>query len=188
MKWGPKRAGRRKPLADQQQLARFERLVLPHLDAAHNLARWLTRDEHDAADVVQEAYLRAYRFFGGFHGEGGREWLLKIVRNTCYTWLKQNRPAGTVPLVDEMLNAAVCGAPRPDAEASGQERRQLLHQAIGDLPAEYREALVLRELEGMSYKEIAAIADVPLGTVMSRLSRAREKLHERLADVLGGET
>jgi RNA polymerase sigma-70 factor (ECF subfamily) len=175
-------------LADQQQLARFERLVLPHLDAAHNLARWLTRDEHDAADVVQEAYLRAYQFFGSFHGDGGRAWFLKIVRNTCYTWLRQNRAAGTVPLADEMLHAVASAASGPEAEASGQERQQLLHQAIGDLPAEYREALVLRELEGMSYKEIAAIADVPLGTIMSRLSRAREKLHERLADVLGGET
>lgn len=174
-------------MPDQQQIARFERLVLPHLDAAHNLARWLTRDEHDAADVVQDAYLRAYQYFGRFHGEGGRVWLLKIVRNTCYTWLKQNRPADTVPLADENLHAAVCGAPTPDDQASGQERRQLLHDAIGELPVEYREALVLRELEGMSYKEIAAIADVPLGTVMSRLSRAREKLHERLAPVLGGE-
>jgi RNA polymerase sigma-70 factor (ECF subfamily) len=174
-------------LADQQQLARFERLVLPHLDAAHNLARWLTRDEHDAADVVQEAYLRAYQFFGGHHGEEGRAWLLKIVRNTCYTWLRKNRSAGTVPLKDEMLQAVAGAASGPEVEASVQERQQLLHQAIGDLPAEYREALVLRELEGMSYKEIAAIADVPLGTVMSRLSRAREKLHERLANVLGGE-
>ena len=174
-------------MPDQQQMARFERLVLPHLDAAHNLARWLTRDEHDAADVVQEAYLRAYQYFGRFHGEGGRVWLLKIVRNTCYTWLKQNRPADLVSLVDESLHA-VCGASGPDAQASEQERRQLLHQAIGDLPAEYRETLVLRELEGLSYKEIAAIADVPLGTVMSRLSRARDKLYERLAPLIGGET
>lgn len=172
---------------DQQQIARFERLVLPHLDAAHNLARWLTRDEHDAADVVQEAYLRAYQYFGRFHGDGGRVWLLKIVRNTCYTWLKQNRPADTVPLADENVQAAVCAASTPDAQAANLERRQLLQQAIRELPDEFREALVLRELEGMSYKEIAAIAEVPLGTVMSRLSRARERLHERLAPVLGEE-
>lgn len=174
-------------MPDQQQMARFERLVMPHLDAAHNLARWLTRDEHDAADVVQEAYLRAYQYFGRFHGEGGRVWLLKIVRNTCYTWLKQNRPGDTVQLAEENMHAVACSTSTPDAQAASLERRQLLRQAISELPEEYREALMLRELEGMSYKEIATIADVPLGTVMSRLSRAREKLHERLAPALGGE-
>ena len=175
-------------MPDEQNISRFERLLLPHLDAAYNLARWLTRDEHDAADVVQEACLRAYKYFGRFHGEDGRVWLLKIVRNTCCTWLKQNRPADLVPLADEQLPTADCGVSAPDARAYAEERRRLLHEAISELPAEYREAVVLRELEGLSYKEIASIADVPMGTVMSRLSRARERLHERLGGVLGGES
>jgi RNA polymerase sigma-70 factor (ECF subfamily) len=175
-------------LPDEQQIARFERLLLPHLDAAYNLARWLTRDEHDAADIVQEAYLRAHQYFGRFHGEDGRMWLLKIVRNTGYTWLKRNRPAEIVSLADEKLQTVDGGVPPPEAHASAEERRQLLYEAIGELPVEYREVLVLRELEGLSYKEISTIADIPMGTVMSRLSRAREKLQERLAGVLGGES
>ena len=138
-------------MPDEQQISQFERLFLPHLDAAYNLARWLTRDEHDAADIVQEAYLRACQYFGRFHGDDGRVWLLKIVRNTGYTWLKRNRPADVVPLAEEVLQAVHGDVPPPEANASAEERRQLLYGAIGELPVEYREVLVLRELEGMSY-------------------------------------
>lgn len=175
-------------MPDEQQISQFERLFLPHLDAAYNLARWLSRDEHDAADIVQEAYLRACQYFGRFHGDDGRVWLLKIVRNTGYTWLKKNRPADVVPLADEVLQAVHGDVPPPETHASAKERRQLLYGAIGELNVEYREVLVLRELEGLSYKEISAVAEVPIGTVMSRLSRAREKLQERLSGVLGGES
>jgi RNA polymerase sigma-70 factor (ECF subfamily) len=151
---------------------------VPHLAAAYNLARWLTRDEQDAEDVVQEACLRALRFFDNFHGSDGRAWILAIVRNACYTWLRQNRRE-QVSIEDEMeLHDS-----RPDPEALhlADVDRQRLLQAIEDLPAEFREAIILRELEGLSYKEIGAITGVPLGTVMSRLARARQRLEQTLA-------
>lgn len=158
--------------------SRFELLVVPHLAAAYNLARWLTRNDHDAEDVVQEASLRALRFFDNFHGTDARAWILAIVRNACYTWLRQNRRE-QVSIEDEMeLRDS-----RPDPEAlhlAGVDR-QTLRQAIEDLPAEFREAIVLRELEGLSYKEIGAITGAPLGTVMSRLARARQRLEKTLA-------
>jgi RNA polymerase sigma-70 factor (ECF subfamily) len=167
-------------VGDKERLARFEQTVLPHLDAAYNLARWLTRNEHDAQDVVQEAYLRAYRFFDSFRGVDGRPWLLAIVRNTCHTWLAQNRPTATTPFDEEQHGAAAAG-PGPEARLVQGEERQLLRQALEELPAEFREVIVLRELEGLSYKEIAGIAGIPLGTVMSRLARARERLQQLLA-------
>ena len=158
---------------------RFEQAVLPHLGAAYNLARWLTRDAHDADDVVQEAYLRAYQFFDSFHGGDGRAWLLKIVRNTCYTWLEKNRPREPMTTFDETRHSAP--AAEPDAPLVASEDRELLRQALGELPDEFREAIVLRELEGMSYREIAAVTGAPIGTVMSRLARARERLQAGLA-------
>jgi RNA polymerase sigma-70 factor (ECF subfamily) len=167
-------------LREEEKLARFEQVISPHLDAAYNLARWLTRDAHDAEDVAQEACLRAYQFFAGFHGQGGRAWLLKIVRNTCYTWLEKNR-AWRPEAFDEEIHATPSPSAGPEALVQRSEDRQMLRQALDTLPAEYREVIVLRELEGMSYKEIAGIADVPLGTVMSRLARARERLHQGLA-------
>ncbi len=167
-------------LAEPSKQARFERAVMPHLDAAFNLARWLTCDQHDAEDVVQEAYLRAYRFFDGFHGEDGRSWLLAVVRNTCYTWLQRNRPsAPTVPF-DESLHAADESFD-PAALFLQGAAREMLHEALGELSPEFREVVVLRELEGMSYKEIAAVTEAPLGTVMSRLARGRGMLRDRLA-------
>jgi len=161
---------------------------MPHLHAAYNLARWLTRNEHDAQDVVQEAYLRAFRFFAGFRGEDGRTWLLSIVRNTCYTWLEKNRPAefsagfdeetmaGDRTSFDPDMLAAEGG--NPEAIALQNAHRRLLDQAIAMMPLGFREVLILRELEDLSYREIARIVDVPVGTVMSRLARARKLLRQ----------
>jgi RNA polymerase sigma-70 factor (ECF subfamily) len=168
-------------LREQDQVARFEQTVLPHLDAAHNLARWLTHNDHDAEDVVQEAYLRAYEFFGGFHAADGRSWLLAIVRNTCYTWLEKNRPRRPTVPFDEELHGRDSTGMSPQAISVRHESQQLVRQAVETLPLEFREVIVLRELEGLSYKEIAGIVGIPLGTVMSRLARARERLHESLA-------
>jgi RNA polymerase sigma factor (sigma-70 family) len=167
-------------LGPDEEVARFERAILPHLDAAYNVARWLTRNDHDAEDVVQEAYLRAFRFFGGFHGVDGRAWLLTIVRNTANTWLTKNRPPEpTVAFDEEKYSRSPVRS--PEAALVQAEDTELLHRAIEELPREFREVIVLRELEGLSYKEIAGITAVPLGTVMSRLARARERLEQRLA-------
>jgi RNA polymerase sigma-70 factor (ECF subfamily) len=152
--------------------ARFEQQLLPHLDAAYNLARWLTRNEADAQDVVQEAFLRAYRFFDGLRGEP-RPWLLSIVRNVSFSWLQRNRPAELAPIDDELPEENV---PGPEALAARSMDRRMLNEAIAALPTQFREVLVLRELEDLSYKEIARVADIPIGTVMSRLARARRLL------------
>ena len=161
----------------QNQQTHFEQMMLPHLDAAYNLARWLTGNEQDADDMVQEAYLRALKSFGSFRGGDSRAWLLMIVRNTCYTWLQRNRASFTMELDEDIQEA--------DGKNSEQlllERVdfELLHRALDELPAEFREAIVLREMEGLPYKEIAQITHVPIGTVMSRLARARQQLQQRL--------
>ncbi len=167
---------------------RFEALVLPHLDAAYNLARWLLRDDQSARDVVQEASLRAFRFLDGLRGDDARPWLLGIVRNACYTWLRDSRSAPELVEFDEERDS--------DALASGFERaendpqrllsRKLdgarINAAIEKLPAVFREVLILREIEELTYEEIARVAAVPLGTVMSRLSRARALLRAALGD------
>lgn len=163
------------------KLASFEKAVLPHLDAAYNLARWLTRNDADADDVVQEAYLRAFRFFGGFQGEDGRAWLLGIVRNTSYTWMQRNRsPELNSPLDDEPREVKSDDL-NPEALLLQKADAKMLRQAVEKLPLEFREVLVLRELDEMSYKQIAVVADLPLGTVMSRLARARKRLQQILA-------
>jgi RNA polymerase sigma-70 factor (ECF subfamily) len=174
-------------LREADKLARFERVIIPHLGAAYNLARWLTRDDHDAEDVVQEASARAYQFFDGFRGQDGRAWLLKIVRNTCYTWLEKNR-AWKPESFDEAKHGVSPPGAGPDARLQVSEDKQLLYRALDELPAEYREVIVLRELEGLSYKEIAGVADLPMGTVMSRLARARERLLQTLSDRTDKET
>ncbi len=163
-----------------EERERFERALLPHLDAAYNLARWLTRDDHDADDLVQSAYLRALKFFSGFHGANPRAWLLAIVRNACYTWLQQKRARGPATTLDEERHGIESDAMDPEKRLLREEDQQVVRRAVEELPPELREVVVLRELEDLSYKEIAAIAEIPLGTVMSRLARARERLHERL--------
>ena len=167
-------------MQEQGAISLFERTILPHLDAAYNLARWLTRNEADAEDVVQEACLRAFKFFGGFHGGNSRAWLLTIVRNTCYTWLRQNRAHETATEVDEELSSVESN--NPEIILLENANKQLLKQALEELPVEFREAVILRELEGLSYKEIADITAVPVGTVMSRLARARKRLQHCLTD------
>src|ERR1044072_938723 len=154
----------------------FEEAVMPHLDAAYNLARWLTRNEADAQDMVQEAYLRALRFFGGFHGTDARAWLLTIVRNTCYTWLKRSRSSELSGDLDEVMLTKESDEPDPEVSHVLKVQSQLISEAIEKLPIEFREVVILRELEELSYKEIATITGIPIGTVMSRLSRARKRL------------
>jgi RNA polymerase sigma-70 factor, ECF subfamily len=164
----------------------FETTVLPYLNSAYNLARWLTRNEHDAEDIVQEAFLRALRSFDTFiPGRDARAWLLTIVRNSCRTWHRQNRPHETALEWDLDSQPAVATWSDPEALLIKNANSELIRQAIGQLPFEYREILILRELEELSYKEIAQIAEIPLGTVMSRLSRARRELYIQLNGATG---
>lgn len=165
----------------ESDAARFKRAVLPHIGAAYNLAGWLTRNNHDAEDLVQEAYLRALNSFDGFRGGDGRGWLLAIVRNTYYTWRQRHR--ATAPL-DETPPVADTSTRNPEALLLAKADVAALRSALEQLPVEFREAIVLREMEGMSYREIAEIAGVPLGTVMSRLARGRQRLFE----ILSGQT
>jgi len=171
-------------LQEQSDAARFEQAVLPHLDAAFNLARWLTRNDADAADVVQESFLRAFKFFGGFRGGDTRAWLLTIVRNACYTWLRRNKVHELATPFDEEAHGGE--GDDPETELLEDADREILRQALEALPVEFREVVVLRELEGLSYKKIAGIADVPVGTVMSRLARARKRLRLHLTGRLEG--
>ena len=171
----------------ESKLASFEEAVLPHLDAAYNLARWLTRNDADAEDVVQEAYLRAFRFFGGFHGADGRSWLLAIVRNTCYTWMQHNRSPELRISLDDDLHEIESKDLNPEALLLQSADTQMVRQALEDLPVEFREVLVLRELEEMSYREIASTTDLPLGTVMSRLARGRKRLQLALTNQMQAE-
>ena len=165
-------------MLEPQDRIRFEQLVLPHLNSAANLARWILRNRADSEDVVQEATLRAYRFFNRFHGGDARAWLLQIVRNTCYTWLEKNRPAELMTEFNEEVHLQPSA--NPETLASQTSDRERLMRALESLPARAREVLVLRELEGCSYKEIADIAAIPIGTVMSTLARARERLQRTL--------
>ena len=173
---------------EQNQLPNFEQEVLPHLDAAYNLAHWLTRNDQDAQDVVQEAYLRAFRFFPGFRGGDARAWLMKIVRNTCYTWLHANRPLQDAAEFDENFFPPDSRAPNPEEVVLQNDSAALLRTALEKLPPNSREVLILRELEGMSYKEIADITGMPVGTVMSSLSRARGRLRQVLKILMNGAT
>ena len=171
-------------MPDQKCSCDFEQEVLPHLDAAHNLARWLTRNEQDAQDVVQEAYARAFRFFGSFRGGNARAWVLRIVRNTCYNWLQANRPLQSAAEFDENLFGPDPRGLNPEEALLQDASDKMLRRALEALPLKFREVLILRELEGMSYREIADTTGMPAGTVMSSLSRARNGLRQSLANLL----
>jgi RNA polymerase sigma-70 factor (ECF subfamily) len=158
----------------------FEQIVLPHLDAAFNLARWLTGDDQDAQDVVQDATLRAFKFFDSYHGGNSRAWLLTIVRNTTYTWMRQNRQQSLLSLeedeIEDTENASLEGSLLQAADS------QQVREALAALPVEFREVIILHDVEGLAYKEIALVINIPLGTVMSRLSRARSRLQQTLKE------
>jgi RNA polymerase sigma-70 factor (ECF subfamily) len=163
-------------VSDHEQQAKFERLVMPHLDAAWNLARWLAGNDHDSADIAQEACMRAFRFVDSCRGSDGRAWLLAIVRNTAWSWLKKNRSQHLVSIDHDEFKEIEDQS--GSASSFHGADKEVLRTALEELPLEFREALVLRELEGLSYKEIAEVAEVPVGTVMSRLARARRQLQE----------
>jgi RNA polymerase sigma-70 factor (ECF subfamily) len=174
---------------EPNELKRFEVIVLPQLDAAYTLARHLTRNDHDAEDIVQEASLRALKYFSGFRGaEPGdaRAWLLTIVRNTAYTWQRRHRASAQATQFDEELHSDAVAGDHPAAGPGEETAIESLHQALDRLPPEFREVIVLRELEGLSYREIGDVTGVPAGTVMSRLSRARRRLQEALCGQQGG--
>jgi RNA polymerase sigma factor (sigma-70 family) len=173
-------------LQEPSKRARFEEIILPHLGAAYNLARWLTGDDHDAADVVQEAFLRAFKGFDTYRGADGRAWLLAVVRNTCHTWLKKRARHVTASYDEEVHGPS--DAFNPETLLVQKASVELVREVLEELPALIREVVVLRELEGLSYREIAAITDVPLGTVMSRLSRARARLRQCLTARLSKES
>jgi RNA polymerase sigma-70 factor, ECF subfamily len=173
---------------DSSGLTRFEAVVLPHLDAAYTLARYLTRNEHDAEDVVQDACLRALKYFDGFRGEEGtsaRAWLLAIVRHAAYTRRRRHRTEALATEFDEMQHSDAVADDHPEGELLRSAAKETLARALDRLAPEFREVIVLRELEGLSYKEISEVAGVPAGTVMSRLSRARTRLQEALREEEG---
>jgi len=169
--------------------ARFQATVLPHLDDAMNLAVWLCGNRADAEDIVQEAILRAFKYFDRFHGGNARPWLLAIVRNACFTWLERNRSKRLILVPDARLEAEAEDHRRgdtsqsPEAELQLRQGAAILNRAVAELPEEFREAIVLREIQGLSYKEIAAVTDAPIGTVMSRLARARKLLLASLQEI-----
>jgi RNA polymerase sigma factor (sigma-70 family) len=176
----------RSPDLEPNERRQFEQATLPHLDAAYNLARWLTRDEHAAEDVVQEAYLRAARYFGSFRGGDGRAWLLGVVRRAAFDWLAKRQTQAAVVFNedvhdqgDERSNPVFLAIRKCDQES--------VRQALEELPPPLREVIVLRELEGLSYQDIAVVTEVPIGTVMSRISRGRQQLQEQLLSHPEGE-
>jgi RNA polymerase sigma factor (sigma-70 family) len=172
---------------ERYKLALFEQTVTPHLRAAYNLARWLTCNDQDAEDVVQEACLRAFRAIEGFHGGDSRAWILAIIRNTGYTWLRRNKSYDLTVSLDEGFQDVAGDSPNPETIMLKRVDSETLAKALEALPVEFREVVVLRDMEYLSYREIAGIADIPIGTVMSRLARARKRLQVSLADRMGRE-
>ena len=170
-----------------EERRRFEEIFLPFLDAAYNLARWIVQHDQDAQDIVQEAYLRAFKGYHGFRGGNGRAWLLTIVRNTAYTHI--NRRAANEKLVpyEEEKHAEIISFNQSGNEIVTEKRKEYLQSALERLPTEFREIIILYELEGLSYKELALTLSLPVGTVMSRLSRARRRLQQEFAQVRNSE-
>ena len=175
-------------MPEKSKAVRFEEIALPHLSAAYNLARWLVHNDQDAEDVVQEAYLRAFKYFGGYRGGEGRTWLLTIVRNTSYSWLQRNRARELTDSIDETEEEVAIDFSNPESLLLENIDARMVREALAELPVEFREVMVMRELEELSYKEIATIADLPIGTVMSRLARGRKRLQSLLATRMGLET
>jgi RNA polymerase sigma factor (sigma-70 family) len=163
------------------QLERFEELILPHLDDAYTLARYLLRDEHNAQDVVQDAALRAFRYFDGFRDGDPRAWFMTIVRNCCMSWQRKHRDDRRAEPLAPQHESSAQESRQTDAAAIERSDREAVNRAVAELPPEFREVIVLREIQGMSYAQISGVVKVPIGTVMSRLSRARN----RLASILG---
>jgi RNA polymerase sigma-70 factor, ECF subfamily len=163
----------------QEDRRRFEEIFLPYLDAAYNLARWIIQHDQDAQDVVQDAYIRALKGFHRFRGGNSRAWFLTIVRNTAYTFL--NRRAAEEKLIpyEEEKHANIISIDDPDHELPAEAQKEYFQRVLERLPLEFREVIILYELEGLSYKELASTLGIPVGTVMSRLSRARRRLQER---------
>ena len=172
-------------MPEKSKAVRFEEIALPHLSAAYNLARWLVHNDHDAEDVVQEAYLRAFKYFGGYRGGESRTWLLTIVRNTSYSWLQRNRARELTDSIDDTHEEVMLDFANPELHLLQDADARMVREALAELPVEFREVMVMRELEELSYKEIATVADLPIGTVMSRLARGRKRLHSLLATRIG---
>jgi RNA polymerase sigma-70 factor (ECF subfamily) len=171
--------GPRRNAAKDAGQPNFEQVIWPHLDAAYNLARWLLRNDHDAEDAVQEAFIRAYKAFDRFRGGDGKAWLMTILRNVCYTRLQKSQRQETTEPFDEEVHQALGGSAEQEAFRQ-KANAETLHRALDHLPAEFREIIVLHDLEGLAYKEIAAVAGIPIGTVMSRLARARARLRAEI--------
>jgi RNA polymerase sigma factor (sigma-70 family) len=167
---------------DEHTRARFETLMLPLMNDAYNLARWLMRNQEDAEDMVQESYLKAFRFFASFQGTNCRAWFLRIVRNTCYTALGSRHMKDKQVPLDSEVDEIEDPAPLPPTSLAKKATVEAVREAIAALPVDFREVVVLRELQGLSYKEISEVSGVPLGTVMSRLARGRHQLYVMLAD------
>jgi RNA polymerase sigma-70 factor (ECF subfamily) len=170
-----------------EERRQFEEIFLPFLDAAYNLARWIVQHDQDAQDIVQEAYLRAFKGFSGFRGGNGRAWLLTIVRNTAYSWMNKHASDERLVPYEEEKHAKIISFDQPTREIVNEKRKEHLQNALLRLSTEYREVIVLYEFEGLSYKELALALGVPLGTVMSRLNRARRRLQQELAHIRGAE-
>ena len=161
----------------------FQAVILPHLDAAYSLARWLTRRPHDAEDIVQEALIRAMKYFSGFRGENARAWFLVIVRNSCYSWFQKNQQRDSTQLSDDEQLESIDVTSDPAFSAQSEANRRAVRKALNELPTEFREVVVLRDIEGLSYRDISEVVGLPMGTVMSRLSRARARLQELLKEL-----
>jgi RNA polymerase sigma factor (sigma-70 family) len=165
----------------------FTTTIIPHLDAAYNLARWLARNGHDADDIMQDSFVRAYSYFNSFSGASGKAWLLAIVRNTFYTWHQKKLIRLSVEVNEEVMDEQLIYEHTPDEEMEKKDMQEEIRAALNSIPLEFREVIILREMESMSYKEIAAMIQIPIGTVMSRIARGREMLRVLLSKQLNGE-